>query len=180
VNVELSHAYRLLNYGPTVLVSTTDGVQANACAVAWVTPVSRTPPRFVLAIDPGHKTYENLVESSECVINLPTVDAIEEVWICGSLSGHDGDKLAAAGVGVIASRRVEAPRLVCAVAWIEAVLVSAPVVDGTPLVLVEAVAAEARAGVLDHQNHVDVARFPTLHHLGGSRFALPGRIVEPA
>lgn len=176
--LDLPRAYRLLNHGPTVLVSTTDGSVPNACAVAWCAPVSRSPARFVLTIGQGHKTWDNLVATGECVINLPTVDALEALWVCGHETGHEGDKLGPAGIAVFPSTSVAAPRLLCCVAWIEARLLAAPAVEDTSLVLVEAVAVETLPGVIDDDGHLDVQRFPTLHHLGGPRFTLPGQVLD--
>lgn len=176
--LDLARAYRLLNHGPTVLVSTTDGAVPNAAAIAWCAPASRAPARFVLTIGTRHKTWDNLTASGECVINLPTVEALEQLWVCGHRTGHHGDKLGPAGIEVMPSTVVEAPRLTCCVAWIEAELVQAPLYEGTSLVLVEAVAVETVPGLIDEAGHLDVTRFHTLHHLGGPRFTLPGEVIE--
>jgi len=178
VDLDLSRAYRLLNHGPTVIVSTTDGSVPNACAIAWCAPSSRSPARFILTIGQRHKTWDNLIATGECVINLPTVEALEVLWICGHQTGHDGDKLGPAGIEVVPSTKVEAPRLARCVAWIECKLVKAPAVEDTSLVLLEAVAAQMVPGVIDADGHVDVARYRTLHHLGGPRFHVPGELFE--
>ncbi len=136
------------------------------------------PARFVLTIGTRHKTWDNLTASGECVINLPTVEALEQLWVCGHRTGHHGDKLGPAGIEVMPSTVVEAPRLTCCVAWIEAELVQAPLYEGTSLVLVEAVAVETVPGLIDEAGHLDVTRFHTLHHLGGPRFTLPGEVIE--
>ncbi len=175
--VELKNAYRLLGHGPTVLVSTTDGKAPNACAVAWCAPAGKNPPRFVLRIGERHKTYQNLMAAGECVLNVPTRDALDEVMICGRKSGHDGDKLAAAGIETEAAKEVDAPRLSCCVAWLECKLVGKLELQGSGLVLLEAVLVECRPGVMRDDGHMDVERFPTLHHLGGGVFSVPGSVV---
>jgi len=177
--VELNVAYRLLGHGPTVLVSTYDqaGVP-DACAVAWVAPASKVPPRFVLSIGQRHKTFENLMASRACVINVPTVDALDEVMICGRRSGKAGDKLSPAGIATVRSERVEAPRLPCCAAWLDCELVGKLELDGSCLVLVEARSVQCRPGVMGPDAHMDVERFPTLHHLGGSLFSVPGSVRE--
>lgn len=175
VTLDLGRAYRLINHGPTVLVSTTDGAVPNACPVAWCAPASRSPSQLVLSLGTGHKTKANLRATRQCVVNVPTLEALDVVMRCGGSSGHDGDKLGPLGIETAPSRVVGAPRLPCCVAWIEARLASEL---GDGLVLLEAVHAEHRPGVLDGDGHFDVAAFPTLHHLGGSRFHLPGRVLE--
>ena len=167
--VDLAKAYRLINHGPVVMISTTDGQVANACTVAWCAPASRTPARIALTLGRGHKTYENLVATKECVLNVPTEGAIREVMVCGKRTGHDGDKLGPAGIEVVPSSRVGAPRLACCAAWLECELVAPPEAEGPSIVVVEVVLAETLPGVIDSDGHFDVVRFPTLHHLGGSR-----------
>jgi len=178
VELDLARAYRLINHGPVVMVSTTDGETANACTVAWCAPASRAPARIALTLGRGHKTYENLVATKECVINVPTVDSLGEVMVCGKKTGHDGDKLGPAGIEVLPSSRVGAPRLARCAAWLECELVAPPQAEGPSIVLVEAVLAETLPGVIDGDGHFDVERFPTLHHLGGSRFTVAGRVVN--
>ncbi len=175
--VELNHAYRLLGHGPTVLVSTYDeaGVP-NACAVAWVAPASKAPPRVVMRIGEGHKTYENLMAKQACVINVPTVDALDEVMVCGRRSGKDGDKLTPAGIETVRSEVVDAPRLICCAAWLDCERLGSLELAGANLVLVEALAVHCRPGVMGPGAHMDVERFPTLHHLGGSLFSVPGGV----
>ncbi|MBN2497571.1 MAG: flavin reductase family protein [Deltaproteobacteria bacterium] len=178
--IAIELAYRLVNHGPTVIVSTTDGAQPNACAVAWCAPASREPPRFCLTIGKRHKTFEQLMASGECVLNLPTSEALDALMVCGRRSGHDGDKLSAAGIALEPSTRVCAPRLACCAAWIECKLWGVPewAEPGPSLVVLQALAAECRPGVLDREGFLDTDRFKTLHHLGGDRFVLPGERLD--
>lgn len=180
VDIPLNKATRLLNHGPMILVSSTDGQTANACAVAWCAPASRDPARFVMILGKRHKTYQDLMVTGDCVLNLPTADALEQVMVCGKKSGHDGDKLGPAGIELLPSQKVLSPRLACCSAWIEARLWAEPKWDeaGPSLLVVEAVAASCRPGLMSEDHFVDVDNFPTLHHLGSNRFALPGKIIQ--
>jgi hypothetical protein len=49
--VELAHASRLINHGPTVLVTSVHGGRRNVMAAAWSMPVEFTPPRLAIVID---------------------------------------------------------------------------------------------------------------------------------
>jgi len=44
--VKLEHASRLINHGPTVLVTSAAGGRRNVMAAAWSMPVEFTPPRI--------------------------------------------------------------------------------------------------------------------------------------
>lgn len=175
--VDPGNAYRLLGHGPTVLVSTYDGEYPNASAVAWTMPVSKEPPRFAMRIGEGHKTYKNLMESKCCVINIPTAEHKDKVILCGTKSGNTGDKLGPAGIGTIPSKKLSAPRLDFCAAWMECELIGNLELNGTNLVLVEAKLIECIPGAMDADDHWNAIKFPTLHHLGGSSFSVPGRVM---
>ena len=49
--VALGHACRLINHGPTVLVSSEHDGRRNVMAAAWSMPVEFTPPRVAVVID---------------------------------------------------------------------------------------------------------------------------------
>mgnify|MGYP000405568073 CR=1 FL=1 len=49
--VDLSHASRLVNHGPTVLISTVHEGRRNLMAAAWSMPVEFVPPRVAVVID---------------------------------------------------------------------------------------------------------------------------------
>ena len=51
--VDLAHANRLINHGPTVLVSSAHEGRRNVMAAAWSMPVEFTPPRVAVVIDGG-------------------------------------------------------------------------------------------------------------------------------
>ena len=46
--VALAHACRLINHGPTVLVSSEHDGRRNVMAAAWSMPVEFTPPRVAV------------------------------------------------------------------------------------------------------------------------------------
>ncbi len=49
--VPLDKAYRLLNHGPTVLVSSAHAGQQNVMAAAWAMPLDFDPPKVLVVID---------------------------------------------------------------------------------------------------------------------------------
>src|SRR5689334_15348699 len=53
--VALHHASRLVNHGPTALVTTEHDGRRNVMAAAWSMPVEFTPPRIAVVVD--KKTY---------------------------------------------------------------------------------------------------------------------------
>ena len=49
--VDLDHASRLVNHGPTVLIATEHQGRRNLMAAAWPMPVEFTPPRIAVVVD---------------------------------------------------------------------------------------------------------------------------------
>src|ERR1700760_3110210 len=56
--VKLEHASRLINHGPTVLVTSAHGGRRDVMAAAWSMPVEFTPPRIAVVIDKQTFTRE--------------------------------------------------------------------------------------------------------------------------
>ena len=69
--VELAHASRLINHGPTVLVVTEHQGRRNVMAAAWSMPVEFTPPRIAVVVDKMTFTRELLQASGGFAIGLP-------------------------------------------------------------------------------------------------------------
>jgi flavin reductase (DIM6/NTAB) family NADH-FMN oxidoreductase RutF len=54
--VELSKAYRLLNHGPTVLVSAQYENEQNVMAAAWACALELVPAKVTVVLDKSTKT----------------------------------------------------------------------------------------------------------------------------
>ncbi len=184
-NIPLDKAYRMVNHGPLVMVSTVSphGIP-NACTVAWSCTFEKMPPRFLLVISSGHKTWKNIMETGDLVINIPTVEYLDAVMYLGNESGNHQDKISLGKVAIRPATVVKAPLLAGCAAWIECRLVDPP--HGVPMggrdkekrpIMVEAVAASSVEGFMTKNWNVDVMRHPTLHHLGGNMFTHPGPIL---
>ena len=76
--VELKHASRLINHGPTVLVTSAHGPRRNVMAAAWSMPVEFTPPRIAVVVDKKTYTAELLQASGRFALCLP-VPALADV-----------------------------------------------------------------------------------------------------
>ncbi len=87
--VELAKAYRLVNHGPTVLVSAChDGVE-DVMAAAWCCALDFAPPKLTVVLDKATKTRELLENSGYFAIQVPTVAQLELTNQVGSISLRD-------------------------------------------------------------------------------------------
>lgn len=88
---------------PVVLVTTRD----NIITVALVHRFSYNP--FMLGVGISHRrySYQLIREEKEFVVNIPTSDHLEQVRLCGKLSGRNEDKFEATGFTKIPGKMVE-------------------------------------------------------------------------
>jgi len=93
--VDLAKAYRLLNHGPTVLVTAAHAGQRNVMAAAWNMPLDFQPPKVAVVIDRNTFT-RGLIDASGCFgLSVPRASMLAEVMKAGTLSGRE---LAAQGL----------------------------------------------------------------------------------
>ena len=168
---DLQFATRLVNYGPVVLISTTDGEHDNVCTVAWNVPLKKSPPTFGLALSTKGKTFANATATGTLGINVPTADLVDLLLYCGSKSGHDTDKIAGWPIALHRGSELrELPLVSACAAWLECRVVEVAKVGPTELTVVEAVAISARQGALDEDHAWNSVDFPSVHHAGGRLF----------
>lgn len=88
-----------------------DASAANTMTIGWGTiGIMWGKPVFVAVVRPSRYTYEFVEKSGEFTVSLPRRGEMgEALGICGSVSGRDGDKFAAAGLTLQAGRAVSAP-----------------------------------------------------------------------
>jgi flavin reductase (DIM6/NTAB) family NADH-FMN oxidoreductase RutF len=175
-NIPISHANRLINHGPTILVTSRLKEKLNVMTVAWQMPVSFKPVLIAIAI--GHKRFSHrlILESKEFVINIPHSGMIEEVWYCGTHSGRNINKFEGCKLTPVKAQKVEAPLIQECIGNIECRLYSHHEAGDHTIFVGEVVAASVKEGLFDTYLRVDLKDAKTLHHLGGEVFCQTGQI----
>jgi flavin reductase (DIM6/NTAB) family NADH-FMN oxidoreductase RutF len=180
--VTLAHANRLINHGPTVLVSSQHAGRRNVMAAAWSMPVEFTPPRVAVVIDKSTFTRELIAASGRFALNIPCRAVADLTYTVGSTSGRDEDKFARYGIATFAGAALDLPLIKGCVGWLECRHIPEPhSEDAYDTFFGEVVAAQADARVFAggrwafNEGHADLH---TLHHLGGGSFALPSAQVQ--
>src|SRR4051812_36260586 len=121
--------YRLLNHGPTVLITTAHGEQQNIMAAAWNMPLDFDPPKIAIVIDKNTYTRELVLASGSFAINVPCRAQAEMVVKVGNSSGREllgqeaDNKFDAFNLPTFASSKIDAPLLEGCVAWLECKLI---------------------------------------------------------
>jgi flavin reductase (DIM6/NTAB) family NADH-FMN oxidoreductase RutF len=182
--VELKLAYRLLNHGPTVLVSAAHGGRRNVMAAAWAMPLDFMPPKVALVVDKSTFTRGLIEASGSFALNLPCAEIADLAYTVGSTSGHEvADKFERYGIGTRPGAALPGlPLVEGCVGWLECRLLPEPALQQThDLFLGEVVAASADARVFRAGRwHFGPGTEPlrTLHHVAGGHFLLPSDTVQ--
>ena len=122
-DVQLSHASRLVNHGPTVLVTTEHRGRRNVMAAAWSMPVEFTPPRIAVVVDKKTYTSELLQASGRFALCLPVPPLADLTYRVGSESGRDlvdgADKFVRHGIATFTGPVLGLPLVEGCCAWLE-------------------------------------------------------------
>lgn len=180
--VPLPHAYRLLNHGPTVLVSAAHAGRRNVMAAAWNTVFEFDPPRIGVVIDKSTFTRTLVEAAGTFAIGVPCRAIADLAYTVGSTSGRDGDKFDRFRIGHFAGGAVEAPLVEGCVAWLECRVIPEPhVQQAYDLFVAEVLAAQAdERAFRDGRWHFDDPALATLHHLGAGSFVCAGSPLRAA
>ena len=180
--VALKHASRLINHGPTVLVTSAHQGRRNIMAAAWSMPVEFTPPRIAVVIDKHTFTRELVAASGRFGLCIPSAGLIDLTYTVGSDSGREADKFERHGIAAVPGPVLGLPWLLqgC-VAWLECRLLPEPhTEDAYDTCFGEVVAAAADERVFSKGRWAfgpDNAPLHTIHHLGGGNFVSVGAVV---
>lgn len=177
IRLDPSKANRLINHGPTVLVTARHQGKNNVMTAAWCMPASKSPPMVALAIGPSRFTHDMIINSGEFTVCVPGSDLGPEVICCGTCSGREvEDKFARCGLTPVTGEEVSAPLIRECLGGLECRLDSHPTAGDHSIIVGEVVAVWVRNGAF-HERFL-VGEAPTLHHLGGREFCLPGEIIR--
>jgi flavin reductase (DIM6/NTAB) family NADH-FMN oxidoreductase RutF len=177
--------YRLLNTGPTVLVTSAHAGRRNVMAAAWNMALDFDPPKVCVVIDKNTLTRELVEASGEFTLGVPARQIARETLAVGSASGREveGDKLAHFGLRALPGGRLAAPLVDGCIGWLECRVIPEPHNQNRyDLFIGEVVAAWADPRVFrDGHWQVDASTAPalrTLHYVAGGHFFALGEAFE--
>lgn len=177
--VELEKAYRLINHGPTVLVSARHGGVEDVMAAAWATGVDFMPPKLTVVLDKIAKTRELVEAGGQFVIQVPTVAQIKLTHAVGTRSLFtESDKLKNCGVELFSMDGFDLPFVAGCSAWLACRLINEPHNQQVhDLFIAEVVGAWADSRVFSEGHwHFDGAddSLRSLHYVAGGQFYATG------
>ncbi len=170
-SLPIAFANRMLNPGPVVLVTTQLKGQPNIMAASWITPISFEPPMLGVCVSPLRLTHEYIVKSDEFALNIPTIDLVKQVDLCGSVSGREVDKFKKTGLRPADSEAIQAPLIEECIGHIECGVINAYSVGDHTLFVAQIQAAQVVKEAFAERWLLPVPEAKPLHHLGGKFYA---------
>ena len=185
--VPLDKAYRLLNHGPTVLVSAQHAGERNVMAAAWACALDFAPPKVTVVLDKATRTRALVEASGLFALQLPTVPQAAMTVALGTDSAITmPDKLAHHQVPLFDAPGLELPLVEGCAAWLVCRVIPEPhIQQAYDLFIGEVIAAWADSRVF-RNGHWEFETAPaelrSLHYVAGGQFYAIGEsvVVPPA
>ena len=162
-SLKLTRAFTLVEPGPVVLVTTSDGEKNNIMTITW-TMVMDFSPTFAITTGPWNYSYAALCETKECVLSIPAADQIDIAVGIGTCSGEDTDKFEKFSLTALKAKNVRAPLIKECLANIECRILD--IVERHNIIVLEGLAAYFDADRKEQR---------MLHAVGDGTFIADGR-----
>lgn len=180
--VELAKAYRLLNHGPTVLVSASHGGVENVMSAAWSCALDFAPPKVTVVLDKATATRPLVEQSGYFVLQVPNMAQLQLTYDVGHTSTNDvPDKLAKFGVELFQVEGHDVPLVKGSSAWLICKVLPEPRNEQVyDLFIGEVVAAYADDRVFQNGHWAFENADPqwrSLHYIAGGNFYAIGEAV---
>lgn len=179
LQLPLSKAHRVIAPRIAYIVTSIDKKgRVNAGVFSNLTSVSTQPERLVLGVYKEWDTIKNIRQTKEFVVNVPSKDLVEQVWICGDKYAGNPiprgiDELKIAGLTAIPSEKVKPPIIAECYAHLECKVVWVKDVGNHFLVLGEIVASSFSPEYLDKDFIVNIDKAKPLMEISRNLFTFP-------
>jgi flavin reductase (DIM6/NTAB) family NADH-FMN oxidoreductase RutF len=164
-----SEAYRIIESGPVVMVSTSDNGKPNVMTMGFHMMIQHDPPLIGCVIGPWNYSYQALRQTGECVIAVPGVDLAETVVDIGNCSGEGIDKFQKFGLKTRPATDVSAPLLTDCLSNIECRVIDTRLSKSYNLFILEA----TRVWVNESRKERRM-----MHHQGDGTFTIDGGTLD--
>jgi flavin reductase (DIM6/NTAB) family NADH-FMN oxidoreductase RutF len=178
--VNLSSAYRLLHPMHTVMVSCVGKAgKPNVTTLAWAMPTSINPPLLAISLAPTRHSHTLIEESGEFIVNIPSLELLQAVYSCGSLSGRSFDKFKKANLTPMPAKKVKTPAIRECIAHLECEVDGQFTTGDHTIFVGKILEAYADLGVFSESGY-DLKKARMLYHAGGNNFlVLDPKIYKP-
>lgn len=178
--VENKKVYRLLNHGPTVMVSAKHNNIENVMSASWVCPLDSFPAKVTAVIDKNSYTRQLIEQSGLFDIQIPVAKQAETVIKVGTQSYFTHpNKLIDSNVKLFYQDGFDVPLVNDCAAWLICRLIPEPHNESVyDLLIGEVICAWADDRVFadSHWRFDNVTdEMKTLHYVAGNQFYITGK-----
>lgn len=167
--LSLSKVYALLEPGPVVLLTTAHKGKANVMTMSWHTMMEFEPPLVGCIVSGNNFSFDALMATRQCVLNIPTAELAEKVVAVGNTSGRSVDKFESIGLTPAPASLVTAPLITECYANLECKVLDTQLVNRYNFFILEVVKTWI------NREHTDPR---TLHHMGNGVFMVAGATIQ--
>ena len=107
----LKYSYHLSYPKLTVIITSGTPEHPNAMAVSWHTYLSFNPPLYGVSISPKRYTCELIRQHGDFGVNFLPFELSEKVWLVGSYSGKQFNKIQKFDLEIMKASKINAPIL---------------------------------------------------------------------
>jgi flavin reductase (DIM6/NTAB) family NADH-FMN oxidoreductase RutF len=165
----LSKAYQLLEPGPVVMVSTAYKGKQNIMTMSWHMMVDFEPPLVAIVMSNRNYSFNLLKKTKECVINIPTVELIEQAVGVGNTTGSKVDKFKKFHLTPEPASCVNVPMVGECYAHLECNVIDMKMATKYNIFILE---------VLKAWISTSKKRPKTMHHCGNGNFVIDGKMIK--
>lgn len=165
----LAKVYQLLEPGPVVLLTTSQGGHANIMTMSWHMMVEFEPPLVAFIVSEANHSFNALRRTGECVIAVPARKMASKVVQIGNSSGRSIDKFRTFGLTPASAECVTPPLIAECFANLECKVVNTRLVKPFNLFIVEVLRAWRDAAPKNPK---------TIHHQGYGKFVVDGEVIK--
>ena len=115
---DIRRAFTYLESGAVLLVTTNDGQRDNVMTISWQMVMDFTP-HIAITTGSWNESFETILRTKECCLNIPAFDMVETVVGVGTAHGSDCDKFNAFRLDRVKAKKVKAPIITNCLAAIE-------------------------------------------------------------
>ena len=165
----LANTYTLPEPGPVVLITTSHKGVPNIMTQSWHTMMEFVPPLVGCVISGNNYSFNALLKTRECVINIPTAELAKQVVGVGNCSGDKIDKFARFKLTSAPASTVTPPLIAECYANLECIVADTLLVNKYNFFVLEVAKAWIDPTVKNPQ---------TLHHRGKGEFMIAGQTMK--
>lgn len=155
---------------PVVLVTVSDGEQANVFTAAWSGIANTRPPMVTLSVRPERYSHAMIEKTGSFVINLVNTELVKAADYCGVRSGRDENKFEILGLETEPADEVPAPLLAASPLALECRVKQKTSLPTHDLYLAEVVAVHIEDSYVREDGYYDYAAMGLVAYVHGGYY----------